>query len=146
MKKQKETKKRWPLYAILGVFVVPMLVAVMLYGWHDRLHLRTVHQGILLSPPGQLENISHHWLVVQVPGSVCDVKCADLTYQLHQLWKVLGKDRSRVEIRRQFLSGRSAGVYLADPLGNLFMYYPPGAYPMAILKDLKHVLRISQIG
>ncbi len=37
-------------------------------------------------------------------------------------------------------------IYLVDPLGNLFMYYPSTINPMHILKDLKKVLGASQIG
>lgn len=37
-------------------------------------------------------------------------------------------------------------IYLVDPLGNLFMYYAVTDNPMNILKDIKHVLEVSQIG
>jgi hypothetical protein len=37
-------------------------------------------------------------------------------------------------------------IFLVDPLGNLFMYYPADVDAMAILKDLKKVLEVSQIG
>ena len=37
-------------------------------------------------------------------------------------------------------------IYLIDPIGNLFMYYPDDTNPMNVLKDLKRVLEVSQIG
>lgn len=37
-------------------------------------------------------------------------------------------------------------IYLLDPLGNLFMYYPSSVNPLDILKDVKHLLGVSQIG
>ena len=37
-------------------------------------------------------------------------------------------------------------IYLVDPLGNLFMYYADTTDPMNVLKDLKRVLEVSQIG
>lgn len=37
-------------------------------------------------------------------------------------------------------------IYLIDPVGNLFMYYQASVNPMDILKDLKHLLGVSQIG
>lgn len=37
-------------------------------------------------------------------------------------------------------------IYLIDPLGNLFMYYPSTTDQMNILKDLKRLLEVSQIG
>jgi len=37
-------------------------------------------------------------------------------------------------------------VYLVDPRGYLMMYYPPDAAPKGMLKDLKKLLKYSQIG
>lgn len=37
-------------------------------------------------------------------------------------------------------------IYLIDPLGNYLMYYPSDADPEGLLKDLKHLLKLSQIG
>lgn len=37
-------------------------------------------------------------------------------------------------------------IYLLDPIGNLFMYYDSSTNPMNILKDIKKVLEVSQIG
>lgn len=37
-------------------------------------------------------------------------------------------------------------VYVVDPLGNLMMSYPPDADPSAMRKDLKRLLKVSQIG
>jgi cytochrome oxidase Cu insertion factor (SCO1/SenC/PrrC family) len=38
------------------------------------------------------------------------------------------------------------GVYLVDPSGNFMMSYPANADPTGINKDLKRLLRVSQIG
>ncbi|CAL1241031.1 hypothetical protein [Candidatus Methylocalor cossyra] len=37
-------------------------------------------------------------------------------------------------------------VLLLDPLANLVLWYDPGFDPYGLLKDLKHLLRASQIG
>ena len=37
-------------------------------------------------------------------------------------------------------------VYLVDPLGNLMMYYRPGADPRGIIKDLERLLKYSHVG
>jgi cytochrome oxidase Cu insertion factor (SCO1/SenC/PrrC family) len=37
-------------------------------------------------------------------------------------------------------------VYLVDPLGNLMMYYPRGADPRGMVKDLERLLKYSQVG
>lgn len=43
-------------------------------------------------------------------------------------------------------SGAQKYVYLVDPNGNLLMYYDPDSPDKALLLDLKHLLKISQIG
>lgn len=40
----------------------------------------------------------------------------------------------------------SERVYVIDPLGNLMMFYPGGADPSGMKKDLKRLLKVSQIG
>jgi hypothetical protein len=37
-------------------------------------------------------------------------------------------------------------IYLVDPLGNLMMWYPPGAPPKGMLEDLKRLLGLSHVG
>lgn len=37
-------------------------------------------------------------------------------------------------------------IYLIDPLGNWVLYYPSDAKPDAIFKDIKHLLKLSQVG
>lgn len=37
-------------------------------------------------------------------------------------------------------------IYLIDPLGNWVLYYPAGRPATALLADLKHLLKVSQIG
>jgi cytochrome oxidase Cu insertion factor (SCO1/SenC/PrrC family) len=37
-------------------------------------------------------------------------------------------------------------IYVVDPLGNLMMSYPPDADPSNINKDLRRLLKVSQIG
>lgn len=36
--------------------------------------------------------------------------------------------------------------YVIDPIGNIMLSYPADASPDAIFKDLKHLLKVSQIG
>lgn len=37
-------------------------------------------------------------------------------------------------------------IYLVDPLGNIMMYYPPQQFGKPVLEDLRHLLRVSNIG
>jgi len=55
-------------------------------------------------------------------------------------------------LRQQFDSAQvqmtacSRCIYLVDPYGNLMMRFPPDIPPAKMLKDLKHLLKISRIG
>lgn len=37
-------------------------------------------------------------------------------------------------------------IFLVDPIGNIMMVYPPDAFGRPLLEDIKHLLRISNIG
>ncbi|MEE9397921.1 MAG: hypothetical protein V3V31_13000 [Methylococcales bacterium] len=37
-------------------------------------------------------------------------------------------------------------IFLMDPIGNLMMWYPPGFDPYEVKKDLKRLLKVSQVG
>ncbi len=37
-------------------------------------------------------------------------------------------------------------IYMVDPLGNLMMRYPKNPNPSGMIKDIKHLLKTSQIG
>ena len=43
-------------------------------------------------------------------------------------------------------AGRSAHIYLLDPLGNLMLRFPAEPEPKRMMKDLKLLLKASQIG
>ena len=48
---------------------------------------------------------------------------------------------------RRFFGGSDAGaLYLVDPLGNWLMVYAADAESRGVLKDIKKLLRVSQIG
>lgn len=38
------------------------------------------------------------------------------------------------------------GYFLADPLGNLVMYFPPDIVPGDMVDDIEHLLKLSRIG
>lgn len=40
----------------------------------------------------------------------------------------------------------SGRLWLADPLGNLMMSYPPDADPKGVIEDLRRLLRVSRVG
>lgn len=66
-----------------------------------------------------------------------------------QMKTATGTDQALSRFTHQFLetgSGREDWVFLVDPLGNLMMGFPPDLDPRGMLKDLKKLLKYSQIG
>ena len=49
-------------------------------------------------------------------------------------------------IRQLIGTWNDAQIFLVDPLGNLFMSYPPGTEMGDVRKDLGHLLKLSGIG
>ena len=106
----------------------------------------------------------------------CGTECAQLSYLATQVVKGLGKDSSRVskvllpnnlsaetikeksalkgfvtltsqgtELLSQVSKGRP-GLFLRDPNGNVILFYPAKKAGKPMLKDLKHLLKLSNIG
>src|SRR5262249_1013953 len=74
-----------------------------------------------------------------------------LSPELHQL---LTKDYPGTQVfwaqphdlQKLRLAFKPGSLYLVDPLGNIMMYYSQNIAPKGILKDLEHLLKVSQIG
>ena len=64
------------------------------------------------------------------------INYSDAQYQ--KLAQQIGGAGAHFELREK--------VYLLDPMGNLFMYYPTTENPIHIMNDLKRVFEVSQIG
>jgi hypothetical protein len=161
------------LFLLVMVFVLPMIASELLYLYRQHINFKTLNHGVIINPPidvkflyQSMNNASEKkWRLLQVTDDVCDAQCVKELYQLGQVKKILGKDRDRVLVvsmggkftKLQQLNHLFAQhgekdfsvknkIYLIDPLGNLFMYYPAAANPMNILKDMQRVLEVSQIG
>src|SRR5579863_7820794 len=150
-------------FILLFIFALPVMASWFLFHYHEHFQMKTLNRGTLLNSPIDvnylaLENNPKKWRVLYI----CDSACEEIHDQLTQVKKALGKDSDRVSIllmnnkleklknafaqqgKQDFAINHK--IYLIDPLGNLFMYYPDDTDPMNILKDLKRVLEVSQIG
>jgi hypothetical protein len=157
------------LYFLLAVFILPVIFSSVLFHYHDYFHFKTKNHGNLVNPPINADYLytasqQKKWRIVYINGGTCDPACADISKQLTQVKKALGKDEPRVDVL--LLKGNAYyepltiafqqhtknnfnvknKIYLVDPQGNLFMYYESNTNPMDVLKDLKHILGVSQIG
>jgi len=155
------------LFIMLFIFVFPVITSWFLFYYHASFHLKTLNHGTLISSPvdvkylySEMENGQQKkWRVIYVASEICDSQCREIDHQLKQVQKALGKDSDRVntillsnqnkqlpKLQAVLNFAVDNKIYLVDPLGNLFMYYSSDVDPMNVLKDLKRVLEVSQIG
>lgn len=124
---------------------------------------------------GLADEIGKWTLLIPVTAD-CDVNCKERFYLSRQVNVALGKESERVHrvmvdlgaetnmvngllaeypnLARVQLSpsifeaklGRSDVILLMDPIGNIFMVYPQEKAGKPMLKDIKHLLKYSNIG
>ena len=133
-----------------------------------------IHQVQLLQEndtPWSQEGAGKRWLAVYLTPQNCDQSCQEATHLLRQINIALGKEAHRVtrllvrqagsfdsqlkqdypalvqlksQVSDAFKMGE--GIYLVDPLGNIMMYYSKDFVGKELLKDLKKLLKNSNIG
>ena len=87
-----------------------------------------------------------------VPEQVLQSEIDNISSEYPGILLLLAHPDVFVELVDQFVDGmeaalqRSERVYIVDPLGNLMMKYDAGAEPSGMRKDLKRLLKLSQIG
>ncbi len=125
----------------------------------------TVQQlGWQVSGPQAADVAGHWWL--WVVADRCEAACRQTVKDLRALHVLLNKEAGRVrrgftgaawadlqdefpalaQVQLQTLDSPKAGIYIADPLGNLVFYYPIDTNPKLVQEDLKKLLKVSQIG
>ncbi len=161
----KSKKMPVPFIWLSLITILPVIVSTYLFFHHDSFKFKTINHGVLINPVvnvTDMDSIGHKkkWRIVYVNDGHCDDQCKKLSFQLHQLTKIVNKDRDRTDVLvlngadkklqnklvAQHIQNVTGKIYLVDPIGNLFMYYSESADPMFILKDLQRVLEVSQIG
>lgn len=200
-----------PLFLIILMFVVPMLLAWLLYSHPSLIGLKKQNKGDLVQPSFSItqftlynehgQRIDNHsnqslpptptrtngqWLLMLFIPKQCDYSCVKSIYTLRQLRLAMGAEQERVEravltyqnsydpelilqvknyfgtrllrvnqnqfakIIQQYVNKPYAlnqgTIYIVDPNGNFVMSYHPNVDAMNIYKDLKQLLRVSQIG
>ncbi len=135
-----------------------------------------LHPAVSVSDISALTNSNHQWQIIYIPSQKHFASADKTLFTLNQLKKALGQDEKRVHLvlitdasyqksenphfsHYQFnkdqyeklqkkLTQNSIvdRIYLVDPANNIFMYYSDSDDPMNIYKDMKHLLKVSQIG
>ena len=159
---------------IFALFIVPWIMAYWLYQHHYV--GRPTSRGHLLSPPLSLQSLHlkpclhthakippHRWLVLYHHPQVCGAVCARRLKEMTQFWLASGKHRDRISLgllaqkaqpaptppgaaQTFTLPHSRAGIMIADPHGDIVLTYDDDAWQKPAWKDLKHLLKWSQIG
>lgn len=192
------TRSRLTLLGIVATFVVPLVLALVLYArldiWKPSSY---VNHGRLMEPVaplGFLEAVGQegdalslhefdgHWTLIYLAEGACGIQCQSQLFKMRQSRAMLGRDLVRVNTfylalgseatssfdvlaaehpalrvgqvsadsigpQKQAFSAEEAGrFYLLDPLGNLVLEYDEQSTTKGVLKDLKRLLKVSNIG
>ena len=133
-----------------------------------------LEQTQLVQEDGQAwsqQEADKRWLVVYLTDQECGQPCQEATHLLRQINVALGKEAHRVtrllvnqngEFNQQLAIDYPAlmqftskspeyfklgqGIYFVDPLGNIMMYHKSEFVGKQLLKDLKKLLKNSNIG
>jgi hypothetical protein len=162
---------RLQLILILVVVIGPMILASAMYQWRfwvpetRSYHGELIGTGQSRADLGVLGAAEPHWqLLVTVPGA-CDAACnRDVGRAAHGLATAQPlSDDYDVQLRREYpqltryqlqletyekTAGKVDGaqLWIVDPRGNLVLRYDATSKGKEILNDLRHLLKISQIG
>ena len=189
-------KSRLTLIGIIATFVVPLLLAMLLYARLDIWKPGTyVNHGELMAPVEplgylhatagdgkalDLAVLQDKWSLVYLGDGDCSIACQSQLFKMRQSRAMLGRDLVRVQtlylaldteamvameslageypalqtglvtdaarLRNAFSANRSGLFYLIDPHGNLVLQYDGEATTKGVVKDLKRLLKVSNIG
>lgn len=146
-----DTGSKGVFWLIWGIALIPLLIAMTAFfsGWRPP---EQVNYGQLYPAGTTLESMQleqqlptdGRWQLVLFRAAECDGLCDQWQKRLPNLHAALGKERERLVVRS--LTAGDQRIAVADPLGNLVLYYELKQSPQAILKDLKRLMKLSKVG
>ena len=162
-------KKNRVLIALISLFILPVLIALGFYLFENTLPIKQKNYGNLLSPPIRVEispiHLAAKWHLVFLTPQNCDQACVKTIKVLSGIHSLLGENSLRAQkrlIQRSQLQAQYKTQQMAlntllsdntlliiDPHHHLLMTYTSKMIldqPQKILSDLKHLLKVSQIG
>ena len=109
-----QTIGRKKLVLIIGLFIVPLIIATLWYLWLplDYKPSATTNHGQLIQPPYPIKDftqasisatsftpkaLQHTWTLVYLLDRNCDEACSKVLYNARQVRTALGKDTERVK-------------------------------------------------
>lgn len=155
MENKKKTASRLTLWAIWAVALIPLGSAVLAYTLELPVTQGQTNHGELQNPVltlqqwgGSSELYTGHWTLLIKPEQACRQNCQAQVEQLKTIHDALGRDstRLRVHVAEAEPLTVEQGVWLIDPNGNLILKYSSELIGEPLLKDLKRLLKVSQLG
>lgn len=163
-------KQRRVFWLVWSVALVPVLIALTSYLTGVGVPEARINKGTLIPPGSSLEQWQieepsgqrwaylGRWQLLLIKPESCDAACAAWLNTMPGLHQALGRDQGRVrwhvvspageegDLVSERLPDTRDGIWVADPNGNLVLYYPFLQAPQDLLRDLRKVLRASRIG
>jgi len=147
-------RSRIKLISIFAIFAVPLILATI-YLQMVRMSggsIGDTSRGELINPavplteftltalqgPDEeftLDTVRGLWTMLYVPAGNCEEACQRNLYHTAQVAQA-----------QQGMNPMQDAIYLIDPFGNLMLRFPPDLAPESMLKDIKHLLKVSRIG
>ncbi|MDN3638031.1 hypothetical protein QWY82_04320 [Simiduia curdlanivorans] len=105
-------KLQWSKWLVMGVILVPMVVAYVIYETGLGIPTNTINKGVLLNPPVQIDSLElrdrdnqpmtmaqqpQKWRLLVPAMSACDDACVEALYITRQVHTRLNEKYTRVE-------------------------------------------------
>lgn len=163
---QTRNKARLKLLFLFALFFVPYFSAVYLYKLKPE--MATINQGELLKPSIPLADFASvevkpkNWFLVYFTkqGKACDKTCLNDVAMSRQVRMAFAKDYPRIHllllaaiksdikknehpdlVQMSLNKQIKEGLYVADPHGQLILYYGTHVEPKPIYQDLQRLLQ-----
>lgn len=134
---------RIKLLLIALLCALPVLASWLSYRWLPPAGGKSYGQ-LLATPLPQARQPGWpqgRWVLLDA-AAACGPACEQRRFAMRQIHTAQGEAATRLVRRQQADAGlRQDGFYLVDPHGNGVLFYPDGAAPAAVIKEIRSVLK-----
>ncbi|WP_189375127.1 hypothetical protein [Vogesella alkaliphila] len=134
---------RIKLLLIALLCALPVLASWLSYRWLPPAGGKSYGQ-LLATPLPQARQPGWpqgRWVLLDAAAN-CNPACERRRFAMRQIHTAQGEAAARLVRRQQAEAGlRQDGFYLVDPHGNGVLFYPDGAAPAAVIREIRSVLK-----
>lgn len=154
--------------AVMLAFIIPLVLAMLLYATRDFWSLTSSPNGELINPPLTLplQFKERQWHLLLIRPDCIDTACEVQLAKINSIHEATGKDFKRSSnilvtrtsnVKKELLENiqwlelnnitlLEDGLYIMDPDGYIILKYPLDVPAKGVLEDFRHLLKVSQIG